>query len=119
MMAQDRGILRSAGAMPVAYQKQFGQYQALAAKAHESIKNSIFVQIPDTGHIRIWKARTSSTRMSFRFSRGLHRKRQEPNEKANTEVEIQYNDRRSGADRDVYDPGEPSFTNHGDHYGRR
>jgi hypothetical protein len=59
--------------MPVAYQKQFGQYQALAAKAHESIKNSIFVQIPDTGHIRIWKARTSSTRMSFRFSRGRGR----------------------------------------------
>ena len=51
MMPQDRGILRTAGAMPEPYQKRFGQYQALAEKAHQTIKNSTLVQIPDTGHI--------------------------------------------------------------------
>jgi pimeloyl-ACP methyl ester carboxylesterase len=51
MMSQDRGVLRAAGDMPEAYQKQFGQYQALAEKAHEAIKNSTLVQIPDTGHV--------------------------------------------------------------------
>jgi pimeloyl-ACP methyl ester carboxylesterase len=51
MMPQDRGTLRAAGDMPEAYQKRFGQYQALAEKAHEAIKNSMLVQIPDNGHI--------------------------------------------------------------------
>ena len=50
-MPQERNILRTAGALPDDYQKQFGQYQALAEKAHEAIKNSTLVQIPDTGHI--------------------------------------------------------------------
>jgi pimeloyl-ACP methyl ester carboxylesterase len=51
MMPQDRDILRTAGAMPAAYQQRFGPYQALAQKAHEAVKNSTLVQIPDTGHI--------------------------------------------------------------------
>jgi pimeloyl-ACP methyl ester carboxylesterase len=51
MTPQDDNILRTAGAMPEAYQKLFGQYQALAEKAHEAIKNSTLIQIPDTGHI--------------------------------------------------------------------
>ena len=50
-MPKDRGTQRTAGAMPDAYQKLFGQYQALAEKTHEAIKNSTLVQIPDTGHI--------------------------------------------------------------------
>ena len=50
-MPKDRGTQRTAGAMPEAYQKLFGQYQALAEKTHEAIKNSTLVQIPDTGHI--------------------------------------------------------------------
>ena len=50
-MPKDRGTQRTAGAMPDAYQKLFGQYQALAEKTHEAIKNSMLVQIPDTGHI--------------------------------------------------------------------
>jgi pimeloyl-ACP methyl ester carboxylesterase len=51
MMPQDRGTLRAAGDMPEAYQKRFSQYQALAEKAHEAIKNSTLVEIPDTGHV--------------------------------------------------------------------
>jgi pimeloyl-ACP methyl ester carboxylesterase len=51
MTPQDDNLLRTAGAMPDAYQKLFGQYQALAEKAHAAIKDSTLVQIPDTGHI--------------------------------------------------------------------
>ncbi|MFZ3200918.1 MAG: alpha/beta hydrolase [Candidatus Acidiferrales bacterium] len=51
MMPQDNDILRTAGAMPDAYAKQFGPYQALAQKAHEAIKNSTLVVIPNTGHV--------------------------------------------------------------------
>jgi len=51
MMPQDNNILRTAGAMPDAYKKLFGQYQALAQKAHEAIKNSTLVQIPNVGHV--------------------------------------------------------------------
>jgi pimeloyl-ACP methyl ester carboxylesterase len=51
MMPQDDKILRTAGQMPDEYTKQFGQYQALAQKAHEAIKNSTLVVIPNTAHI--------------------------------------------------------------------
>ena len=48
---QDNDTMRTAGQMPSAYTKLFGQYQALAQKAHEAIKNSTLVQIPNAGHI--------------------------------------------------------------------
>jgi len=48
---QDNDTMRTAGQMPSAYTKLFGQYQALAQKAHEAIKNSRLVQIPNAGHI--------------------------------------------------------------------
>lgn len=51
MMPQDNNILRTAGQMPNEYTKLFGQYQALAQKAHGSIKNSTLVQIPNAGHV--------------------------------------------------------------------
>jgi pimeloyl-ACP methyl ester carboxylesterase len=51
MMPQDDNILRTAGAMPDAYRNRFSPYPALAEKAHETIKDSTLVQIPDTGHI--------------------------------------------------------------------
>jgi pimeloyl-ACP methyl ester carboxylesterase len=51
MMPQDDKILRTAGQMPDEYTKQFGQYQALAEKAHEAIKNSTLVVIPNTAHV--------------------------------------------------------------------
>lgn len=51
MAPQDDNTLRTAGAMPEAYTKLFGQYQALAQKAQKAIKNSTLVQIPNTGHI--------------------------------------------------------------------
>jgi pimeloyl-ACP methyl ester carboxylesterase len=50
-MPKDREAQHTLGAMPDAYQKLFGQYQALAEKTHEAIKNSTLIQIPDTGHI--------------------------------------------------------------------
>ena len=51
MMPQDDKILRTAGRMPDAYAKQFGPYRAVVEKAHEAIKNSTLVVIPNTAHI--------------------------------------------------------------------
>jgi pimeloyl-ACP methyl ester carboxylesterase len=50
-MRQDNDTLRTAGQMPSAYTSLFGQYQALAQKAHEAMKNSTLVVIPNAGHI--------------------------------------------------------------------
>jgi len=51
MMPQDNNIVHTAGKMPGEYTKLFGQYQELAQKAHEAIKNSTLVRIPNAGHI--------------------------------------------------------------------
>lgn len=51
MMPQDNNTLQTAGEMPSNYTKLFGQYQALAEKAHQAIKNSTLVQIPNAAHV--------------------------------------------------------------------